>query len=126
LHQYGPLVFLNSRIVADELRSAVAVDRDIQVVVLDATATSGIDSSAAVKLIAVRDELTASGIELWVVNPRLSGWQIVEALLTVNGAPVPAVFDTIEGAISAYETSDRTGLNTEAAIDGAAVAETRE
>jgi SulP family sulfate permease len=126
LHQYGPLVFLNSRIVAAELGSAVAAHRDIQVVVLDATTISGIDSSAAVKLIAVRDELAASGIELWVVNPRRSGWQIVEALLTVKGAPVPMVFDTIEGAVFAFETSDHTKLNTEAPADGGAVTGTRE
>jgi len=105
LHQYGPLVFLNARIVADELSSVAAAGRDIQTVVLDATATSGIDSSAANKLITVCDELAAKGIELCVVNPRRSGWQIVEALLTVKGASVPAVFDTIEGAVSAFETS---------------------
>ena len=118
LHQYGPLVFLNARIVADELRSAVAAGRNIQVVVLDATASSGIDSSAADKLIAVRDELAASGIELCVVNPRRSGWQIVEALLSDKGAPFPIVFDTIQGAVGAFEKSGRSGFATQGTPEG--------
>ena len=103
LHQYGPLVFLNARILADALRKATQVDRSIQVVVLDATASSGIDSSAADKIASVRDELAEAGIALWVVNPRQRGWKIVESLLMVKGVAIPRVFDTIQDAIAAFE-----------------------
>lgn len=107
LHQYGPLVFLNARILADALRKAAQVDRKIQVVVLDATASSGIDSSAADKLASVRTELAGAGIELWVVNPKQKGWRFVEALLRVKKVAPPRVFDTIPDAIAAFENSFR-------------------
>lgn len=105
LHQYGPLVFLNARILAESLRQARNVDRQIQVVVLDATASSGIDVSAADKLASVRDELVEAGIELWVVNPKRRGWSVVEALLTEKKAALPRVFDTITDAVAAFEAS---------------------
>ena len=105
LHQYGPLVFLNARIVADSLRAATRVDRKIQVVVLDATTSSGIDSSAVDKIVSVRDELANAGIQLWVVNPRRRGWKLVESFLAGKKAAVPRVFDTIQDAIAAFEDS---------------------
>jgi MFS superfamily sulfate permease-like transporter len=105
LHQYGPLVFLNARILAEAIRKATGAGRNIQVVVLDATASSGIDSSAADKMVTVRDELAKAGIELWVVNPRQKGWRIVESLLRVKKVAPPRVFNTIPDAISAFETS---------------------
>ena len=103
LHQYGPLVFLNARVLADSLRNATRVDREIQVVVLDATSSSGIDSSAADKIASVRDELADAGIQLWVVNPRRRGWKLVETFLAGKKAAVPRVFDTIQDAIAAFE-----------------------
>lgn len=110
LHQYGPLVFLNARILADALRKATKVDRDIHVVVLDATSSSGIDSSAADKLVTVRDELFKTGIELWVVNPKQSGWKMVETLLKMKKASLPRVFATITDAVAAYEVSRGAGV----------------
>jgi sulfate permease, SulP family len=120
LHQYGPLVFLNARVLADALRKATQVDRNIRVVVLDATASSGIDSSAADKIASVRDELAESGIELWVVNPRRRGWKIVESLLTVKKVAIPRVFDTIPDAISAFESSSELAAAQKPAADNKA------
>ena len=105
LHQYGPLTFLNARILADSLRKAALVNRDIRVVVLDATASSGIDTSAADKIATVRDELADRGVECWVVNPRRKGWKTVEAFLTAKQAAIPRVFDTIQDAIVFFESS---------------------
>ena len=122
LHQYGPLVFLNARVLADALRKATQVDRNIRVVVLDATASSGIDSSAADKIASVRDELAASGIELWVVNPRRRGWKIVESLLTVKKLAIPRVFDSIPDAIFAFENGAGSGAIQKAAAGGRATA----
>lgn len=118
LHQYGPLVFLNARILADALRKAARADRRIDVAVLDATASSGIDSSAADKLASVRDELAAAGIELWVVNPRRRGWQIVESLLRVKKVALPRVFDSIPDAVSAYEKSSGMDADRDAVSEG--------
>jgi sulfate permease, SulP family len=117
LHQYGPLVFLNARILADALRKATQVDRHVHVVVLDATASSGIDSSAADKIATVRDELAEAGIELWVVNPRKRGWRIVESLLTVKKGAIPRVFDSIPDAILAFEGSSGSRAARESAAE---------
>jgi MFS superfamily sulfate permease-like transporter len=105
LHQYGPLVFLNARIVADSLRKASLVDRDIRVVVLDATSSSAIDTSAADKIATVRDELAARNIDLWVVNPRQKGWKTVVAFLTSKQAAIPRMFETLQDAIAFFESS---------------------
>ena len=105
VHQYGPLVFLNARILADSLRKAASVDRDIRVVVLDATSSSAIDTSAADKIVTVRDELAAQGVELWIVNPRQKGWKLVVAFLTSKQVAIPRVFETLPDAIASFESS---------------------
>jgi SulP family sulfate permease len=114
LHQYGPLVFLNARILADSLRNATRVDREIQVVVLDATSSSVIDSSAVDKIASVREELADAGIQLWVVNPRRRGWKMVESFLAGKKAAVPRVFDTIQDAVTAFEHPEEPGAIREA------------
>ena len=105
LHQYGPLVFLNAKILADSLRNATRVEREIRVVVLDATSSSAIDSSAADKMVSIRDELASAGIQLWVVNPRRRGWDLVKSFLSVKKAAVPRVFDTVQDAVIAFEST---------------------
>ena len=105
LHQYGPLVFLNARILADSLRNATRVEREIRVVVLDATSSSAIDSSAADKMVSIRDELASAGIQLWVVNPRRRGWDLVKSFLSGKKAAVPRVFDTVQDAVIAFEST---------------------
>ncbi len=99
--------FLNARILADSMRKAALVNQDIRVVVLDATASSGIDTSAADKIATVRDELADRGVECWVVNPRREGWKTVEAFLTAKQAAIPRVFDTLQDAIVFFETPSK-------------------
>jgi high affinity sulfate transporter 1 len=101
--QYGPLVFLNARVLSNELRSIALGRQDIRVVVFDATASAGIDSSAANALIAARDDLGAEGIDLWVVNPRQTGWNMVVALLEAANAAIPPVFESLADAVARFE-----------------------
>ena len=68
LRHYAPLVFLNARVLSNELRTLALGREDIRGVVLDATASSGIDSTAANAFIAAREDLAAAGIALWVVT----------------------------------------------------------
>ncbi len=101
--QYGPLVFLNARVLSNELRSAALGHHDIRVVILDATASAGIDSTAANALIAARDDLGAEGIDLWVVNPRQTGWNMVVALLEAANAAIPPMFESLADAVAQFE-----------------------
>ena len=101
--QYGPLVFLNARVLSSELRSVALGRQDIRVVVFDATASAGIDSSAANALIAARDDLGAEGIDLWVVNPRQTGWNMVVAVLEAANAAIPPLFESLADAVARFE-----------------------
>jgi sulfate permease, SulP family len=103
--QYGPLVFLNARMLSDRLRAA-ALERDgIRVIVIDATASAGIDSTAANALIGAMDDLGAIGIDLWVVAPRQKGWNIVVAVLQTAKAAIPPVFASLADATARFEKS---------------------
>ena len=101
--QYAPLVFLNARNLSLQLRALVQERKDIRVVVLDATAASGIDTSAIGAFSTAHDDLAAVGIELWVVNMREAGWQRVSAKLAVAGKPVPLRFDSLADAVARFE-----------------------
>lgn len=103
LRIYGPLVFLNARVLSDKLRSIVIKHRDIQVIVLDATASLGIDTSAANKMIGVIDEFYAKGINLWVVNPRQRGWDRFVAVSQVAKSVIPPIFSSLSDALVQFE-----------------------
>ncbi|MFV2034751.1 MAG: SulP family inorganic anion transporter, partial [Halocynthiibacter sp.] len=109
--QYGPLAFLNARVLSDKLHAAALGREGIRVVVLDATASAGIDSTAANALITAADDLGAAGIDLWVVNPRQKGWNTVVAVLQAAKAAIPPVFASLADAAARFE-------QTSAARDG--------
>ena len=101
--QYAPLVFLNARVLSNELRRLALGREGLRVVVLDATASSGIDSTAATAFIAARDDLAAAGIALWVVNVREAGWELVVAALDAAGGAIPPVFESLADAVARFE-----------------------
>ncbi len=101
--QYAPLVFLNARVLSNKLRRVALGRQDIRVVVLDATASSGIDSSAATAFIAASHDLAAEGIALWVANMRKEGWDLVAAALAAAGAKIPPPFDSVADAVARFE-----------------------
>lgn len=101
--QYASLVFLNARVLSNELRTLALGREGIRVVVLDATASSGIDTTAASAFIAARDDLAAEGIALWVVNVREAGWKTVVAALRARGAAIPPVFESLADAVARFE-----------------------
>jgi len=103
LRQYAPLVFLNARVLSNELRTLGLGREDIRVVVLDATASSGIDTTAASAFIAALDDLAAGGIALWVVNVREAGWKTVVAALDARGAALPPVVESLADAVARFE-----------------------
>jgi MFS superfamily sulfate permease-like transporter len=101
--QYASLVFLNARVLSNELRTLALGREGIRVVVLDATASSGIDTTAASAFIAARDDLAAEGIALWVVNVREAGWKTVVAALRARDAAIPPVFESLADAVARFE-----------------------
>lgn len=102
-HQYAPLVFLNARILSNKLRRIALGRKDIRVVLLDATASSEIDSSAASAFIAASNDLAAEGIALWVSNVRDDSWELVVAAMTAAGAEIPPSFDSVTDAVAHFE-----------------------
>jgi SulP family sulfate permease len=106
--QYGPLVFLNSRVLSNELRSVAQGRKDLRVIVFDATTSAGIDTSAANALLAARNDLSAKGIDLWVVNPRQKGWKLISAILETANAAIPPVLESLGDAVARFEKVDTT------------------
>jgi len=102
-HQYAPLVFLNARVLSNKLRRLVLGRKDIRVVLLDATASSGIDSSAAAAFIAMTNDLAAKGIALWVANVRGESWDLIVAALKESGTEIPPSFDSVNDAVAHFE-----------------------
>jgi MFS superfamily sulfate permease-like transporter len=78
-------------------------------VVIDATASSGIDSTAADAFRVARDELAAAGIALWLVNVRAEGRRLVVAALEAAGAAVPPTFESLAEAVARFERSGVAG-----------------
>jgi len=113
LRQYAPLVFLNARVLSSEMKRLAVAHQGVRVVVLDATASSAIDSTAAEAFRAAREDLAGAGIELWVVNAREKGWKVVVATLNAAGATIPPTFESLADAVSRFETrggeASRTG-----------------
>ena len=103
LRQYAPLVFLNARVLSNGMKRLALGREGLRVVVLDATASSGIDSTAAEAFRAAREDLAAAGIELWVVNAREEGWKVVVAALNAAGATIPPTFESLADAVARFE-----------------------
>jgi sulfate permease, SulP family len=103
LRQYAPLVFRNARVLSNEMRRLALGRKGLRVVVLDATASSGIDSTAADAFRAAREDLAGAGIDLWVVNVREEGWKVVAAALDAAGATIPPTFESLADAVVRFE-----------------------
>jgi MFS superfamily sulfate permease-like transporter len=108
--QYAPLVFLNARRLSNELNALAQGRSDVRVVVVDGSATSGVDSTAGTAFRTARDDLAAHGIALWVANLRDGAWERIVANLTNIGAPIPPRFDSLADAVREFE---RSGANVE-------------
>lgn len=107
--QYGPLVFLNARVLSEELRAVVAKRDDIKLVIFDATTSAGVDTTAADALIEVKQELEESGIGFWIVNPRQAGWKMAVASLEAAKLDIPKVFDSLAEAVAAFQSKSGDG-----------------
>jgi SulP family sulfate permease len=105
VRHYAPLVFLNARVLTSRMKTLALAREGLRVVVIDATASSGIDSTAAAAFRVARDELAAAGIALWLVNVRPEGWRLVVAALQAADAPVPPTFESLAEAVARFERS---------------------
>lgn len=101
--EYGPLVFLNARELGGKLKDLAASRGDIRVIVIDATAAAGIDTTGAKAFVAAAGSLRAQGMELWIVNPRERGWRLLVEVTKAANAPLPPKFDSLQEAVDHYE-----------------------
>lgn len=107
--QYGPLSFLNARVLTAELRSVVKEHQGIKVVVFDATTSAGVDTTATEAVMAVKKDLEMEGIDFWLVNPRQVGWNLTVATLKAAKQSIPLVFESLSDAVSRFE-EDRSNV----------------
>ena len=103
---YGPLVFLNARRLAIDLRQRVSERDNIRVVVLDAVAISAVDATATKAFITAMEELTSDGIEFWVSNIHPDSWKQVVAAMADAGSQVPRTFESLDQVVAAYQALD--------------------
>ncbi len=101
--QYGPLVFLNARILANQLRDIATRRKDTKVIVFDATTAAGVDTTAAEALLGVFKNLKAEGIEFCIVNPRQKGWDMAVASLKAAELAIPDRFDSLSDAVAKFQ-----------------------
>ena len=101
--QYAPVVFLNARNPSNRLRETVLARDDLRVVVIDATASSGLDSTATAAFLTVRDDLREAGVALWVVNIQEDTWRRIVTTLEARGLPLLTRFDSLEEAVGEFE-----------------------
>ena len=102
--QYAPLVFLNARNLSQQLLELVRDRENVRVVVLDATAASGIDTTAIGAFNAAQDDLAGAGVELWVVNVREAGWKRISAKMVAMGKPPVLRFDSLDDAVNHFQS----------------------
>ena len=100
--QYAPLVFLNARNLSGQLLSLVRQRPGVRVVVIDATASSGVDTTAITAFAAAIEELHAAGTELWLVNVRDVAWKRIVAKLELQGIAVPPRLDSLDEAADRF------------------------
>jgi len=103
--QYGPLVFLNARRLSNSIQTQLAQRSNVRVVVIDASATSGIDSTGISEFTKLQDSLANENIELWVANVRDLPWSRIVAAATNAGRPSPRKFNSLEEAGKTFEGS---------------------
>jgi len=103
--QYSPLVFLNARRLSNSIQTQLAQRSNIRVVVIDASATSGIDSTGISEFTKLQDSLANENIELWVANVRDLPWSRIVAAATNAGRPNPRKFNSLKDAGKTFEGS---------------------
>jgi high affinity sulfate transporter 1 len=103
---YGPLVFLNARRLSDELRAELAEREGTRVVLIDGTASSGIDSTGSAEFAKLRDDLAAEGIEIWACGFRQDIRERINASHEAKQLPLPRHFETASVAIEVFTQSE--------------------
>jgi high affinity sulfate transporter 1 len=101
---YGPLVFINARRLASELEGHVALRPGTRVVVIDASATSIVDSTATTAFLAAKRDLESRGVELWVARGNEANWQRIVASLESQDIQIPRAFDSVRDAAAAFDS----------------------
>ena len=99
--QEAPLVFLNARRLSDRLRGLAT--EGVEVVVFDASAITGVDSTGLAAFRAAADSLATVGIDLWIVNPLVRSLEKARTRSALLGLDLPPLFDSIDEAIAAFE-----------------------
>ncbi len=95
----GPLVFVNARTTVDQLLT-VTSDTTVEVVVLDGTGISAVDTTGARSLASVERQMNKRGQELWVVGISERVW--TRFCLAIPDDP-PRTFEHKSEALHAFD-----------------------
>ncbi|MGI9400995.1 MAG: STAS domain-containing protein, partial [Rhizobiaceae bacterium] len=102
LRMYGPLVFLNARRLARTIQSEIAKRPDTKVVLLDASATTGADTTGTLTYIKLRDVLAEKSIDFWVAGVRDDIWSRIVKTIETSNAEIPPRFASVEEAYGEF------------------------
>lgn len=99
--QEAPLVFLNARRLSDRVRTLVT--EDLEVLVVDSSVVSGVDTTGMAAFMALTIELRESGTEVWVVNPLARTWARAEQHAAAAGNELPRLFESLDDVVATFE-----------------------
>ena len=105
--QEAPVVFLNARRTTDHIRNRAGPG--VEVVLLDRTRISTIDSTGYSALQMLRDDLEQNGVEMWVVNPSQAKRAEIDNEAEVLGDTLPDRYESLDAAVAAFRQRNPEG-----------------
>ena len=101
VRQAGPLLFLNARRFCDGLVDLA--DGGAKVIVVDASATSGVDSTGLHWFVETSRDLADRGVEVWIVAPIDRPLAQANRIAASLGAELPPVVAGLDEAVERFD-----------------------
>ena len=103
--QEGPLLFLNARRYCQGL--VELADAGARVIVIDASVTSGVDSTGLQWFVETWRDLADRGVEVWLVAPLDRPLARAQRIAGEIGAELPPVITTLDAALARFDERAR-------------------
>ena len=78
----------------------------MRVVVVDASAVFGIDTTGMTEFLKTSEDLRSDGVDLWVAGPMLQTWAKIEVAAAEMSQEPPRMFETLDGAVLEFRQSE--------------------
>ena len=108
----GRIYFANAENIAEKLRDLVAAARP-RVVLLDFSATPGIEYTALKMLVEYESRVHVHGVELWISAPNSEVLELLRRTPLAERLGRERIFQTIEDAVAAFEAHSPPDANSQ-------------